>query len=92
MYSSIEIISEIKNLFSKLKPQCKIIYEKKWTVGLHQHNEQFYNIRKEVLKELPEGFYIAGDWMTLPALEGAIISGTRSAKLLIKDSLIELKS
>jgi protoporphyrinogen oxidase len=83
--SNYEIVSELGNLFKKLKPQCKIIFEKKWTVGLHQPDEQFYNIRRKVIKDLPKGFYIAGDWMTLPALEGAVISGIRSAKLLVNE-------
>jgi len=83
--STNEIVSELKNIFPKHKLQCNIIFEKKWTVGLHQPNVQSYQICKSISKELPNGFYMAGDWTIIPALEGAVVSGIKSAKLLINE-------
>jgi hypothetical protein len=80
-----DIISELKNLFPKNNSHCKIIYEKKWTIGLHQPNKEFFIIRKKVAKNLPKGFFLAGDWMVLPALEGAVLSGIKAAKLLLNE-------
>jgi hypothetical protein len=80
-----EIILELRNLFPNADLKAKIIFEKKWTLGLHQPNAEFFKIRKKVLEGLPDGFYLAGDWMILPALEGAVISGRKSAELLIGD-------
>jgi len=78
-----EIISELGRLFIDLNPQFKIIYEKKWDVGLHQLNGEIIKIRKKINMEMPEGLYLAGDWMAIPALEGAVISGKKAAKSLI---------
>jgi protoporphyrinogen oxidase len=80
-----DIISELKNLFPKSKSHSKIIYEKKWTIGLHQPNKKFFINRKKVAKNLPKGFFLAGDWMVLPALEGAVLSGIKAAKLLLNE-------
>lgn len=80
-----EVIAELKTLFPLNKTNYKVIYEKKWTVGLHQFNENFFKIPREIIINLPSNFYLAGDWMVLPALEGAVISGKKVVKLLIKD-------
>lgn len=84
-YASIdEIIHEFRVLFPGINPQCKIIFEKKWDTGLHQLNPEFFKICEKVSRNLPDGMYLAGDWMTLPALEGAVISGTKAVQLLIR--------
>jgi len=80
-----EILSEIRRLFPKSNLKLNIIFEKKWDVGLHQPGSQIYQIRKSILGNLPKGFYMAGDWTILPALEGAVVSGIRSAELLIRE-------
>lgn len=80
--STDEIIQEIGILFPKNKLECKILFEKRWVVGLHQPGPEFFKIQKKVIESLPNGFYLAGDWMILPALEGAVISGIKSVQLL----------
>jgi protoporphyrinogen oxidase len=80
-----EVIAELKMLFPLNKTDYKVIYEKKWTIGLHQSNENFFKIPREIISSLPNNLYLAGDWMVLPALEGAVISGKKVAKLLIKN-------
>ncbi|MCX6661149.1 MAG: FAD-dependent oxidoreductase [Euryarchaeota archaeon] len=80
-----EVIAELRRLFPFNKTDYKVIYEKKWSVGLHQCNENFYKIPREIIGNLSSGFYLAGDWMVLPALEGAVVSGKKVAKLLIKN-------
>lgn len=81
-----EIISEFRNLFPQvIGSKIKIFYEKKWNVGLHQADELLFKIPKVIKEYLPPGIYLGGDWMVLPALEGAVISGENSAQLLIND-------
>lgn len=80
-----EVVAELKRLFPLKKTDYKIIFEKKWTIGLHQPNENLFKIQRDIASILPKNFYLAGDWMVLPALEGAVISGARAAKILIKN-------
>ena len=80
-----DIINNIKNLFPSINNQLEIIYEKKWDIGLHQQNPNSYNILKNIVDDLPAGFYLAGDWTILPALEGAVLSGRKAAQKIIKD-------
>jgi hypothetical protein len=80
-----EIVTELRNLFPKNKSNYKVIFNKKWILGLHQSNAEFFTTPKVITNKLPKGFYLAGDWMVLPALEGAVISGNKAAKLLLKD-------
>jgi len=80
-----EVIAELTMLFPLKERDYKVIYEKKWPLGLHQSNEKFFKIPREIIIGLPSNFYLAGDWMVLPAMEGAVISGTKAAKLLIKN-------
>ncbi|MEM0492741.1 MAG: hypothetical protein QXS02_02100, partial [Candidatus Thermoplasmatota archaeon] len=80
-----EIIMELKRLFPRNKTHYKVIFEKKWTVGLHQSNEQLFKIPRRVASALPNGFYLAGDWMVLPALEGAVRSGINASHVLMQD-------
>ena len=70
---------ELKELFGK-DLTYSIIHEKKWDVGLHQPDENLFIIRKKIKEDLPKNFYLAGDWMSLPALEGAVISGLKAAE------------
>jgi len=78
-----QITSELKKLFDKNKCNFSIIYEKNWEVGLHQPDEKFFIIRKKIHENLPDNFYLAGDWTALPALEGAVISGLKASKNLM---------
>ncbi|MEF8848261.1 MAG: FAD-dependent oxidoreductase [Candidatus Thermoplasmatota archaeon] len=79
-----EIIDNLQTLFPDYNSKFKIIYEKRWSVGLHQPNGDFYDIRNEIIKNLPSNFCLAGDWMVLPSIEGAVISGKRSVKSIIE--------
>ncbi len=79
-----DIKETLKKLFSEKKPDFEIIYEKKWDVGLHQQDEKFFKTRGEILENLPNNFFLSGDWMILPALEGAVISGKKTAESVIK--------
>ena len=83
--SSDDVIAYLKKLFPLNQAEYKIIFEKKWTIGLHQPNETLYKIQKDIMNNVPSNFYVAGDWMVLPALEGAVISGVRAATSLIKN-------
>jgi protoporphyrinogen oxidase len=74
-----QLISELKELFGN-NLIYSIIHEKKWDIGLHQPDENFFIIRKKIKEKLPKNFYLAGDWMSLPALEGAVISGLKAAE------------
>jgi protoporphyrinogen oxidase len=79
------ILSEIQKLFPKVHLNGKVIFEKKWEVGLHQANKEFFTIPKKILCNIPQQLYVAGDWTILPALEGAIISGTKAVQSFIGD-------
>ncbi|MGF3555198.1 MAG: FAD-dependent oxidoreductase, partial [Thermoplasmatota archaeon] len=83
--SADEIINGLMSLFPKINSQYEIIFEKKWEIGLHQPNPDFFKTREEVLKKIPKDFYLAGDWMILPALEGAVLSGMKAARQLIEE-------
>lgn len=80
-----EIISELERIFIDLQPQFKIIYEKKWDVGLHQLTGDSINNCKKITMYLPNGLFLAGDWMVIPALEGAVISGKKAVKSFINN-------
>ncbi|MFX1420616.1 MAG: FAD-dependent oxidoreductase [Promethearchaeota archaeon] len=80
-----EVLSNLKYLSPDEDSKFKIIDEKKWEIGLHQANEDFFKIPKFIKNYLPKGVYLAGDWTVLPALEGAVISAQKSIKQLIND-------
>jgi hypothetical protein len=82
--TSEEIIFELNRLFPSKKNKYTLVYEKKWIVGLHQSDENFFRIPRQLIDKLPNNFYLAGDWMVLPALEGAVISGKKVVKALMK--------
>ena len=79
-----EILAEMHRLFRRYNPTFSIIYKKEWDIGLHQADADFFTIPKVIQEHLPEGLYLAGDWITLPALEGALISGGKAAERAIK--------
>jgi len=79
------IINEIKKMFPGGEEDCKIIHEKLWDVGLHQADKNFFSLQKSIHDDISKQIYFAGDWMELPALEGAVRSGFKASKLLIKD-------
>ena len=83
--SAEDVTEELKRLFPMHKKDYAVLFEKKWKVGLHQCNQNLYKIPREIRGSLPHGFYLAGDWTILPALEGAVLSGRKAAHLLIKN-------
>lgn len=82
------IIDEIKKMFQSEEENCKIIHEKLWDVGLHQADKNFFLLQKSIQNDFSKKIYFAGDWMDLPALEGAARAGFKASNSLIKD-LIE---
>lgn len=80
-----QIIDEIKKMFPNEKEDYKIIHEKLWDIGLHQADKNFFLLQKTMNRDILKKIYFAGDWMNLPALEGALLSGVKASKLLLED-------
>lgn len=83
--SSKQALNELKKRFNNKKLECITLFEKKWDIGLHQPDEEYFKIRKEIKNKSPENFYLAGDWMSLPSMEGAVTSGYKVANSIMKN-------